>query len=147
MCELHMRLAQVSNPFCQQLLTLRVPCIQDQEDTCQAPVVCNLKTHCMSLTSLNKFQFGYELTLPCHALAYIQHWEKTKIAEGQASKQHACVAAVSDIACSQWPPACIQAPKTLADSYLCLLGFEDLQVVQAAWVLAVRHQTGHCWHG
>jgi len=38
-CELHMRLAQVSNPFCQQLLALRVPCIQDQQDACQAPVL------------------------------------------------------------------------------------------------------------
>jgi len=28
-CELHMRLTQVSNPVCEQLLTLRVPCIQE----------------------------------------------------------------------------------------------------------------------
>lgn len=85
----------------------------------------------MSLTSLDKLQLGYEHALCCHA-AYvsivvantslamstpcpgmlcqcIQQWEKTKIAEGQALKQHACVALVFDIACLQWPPACMQA--------------------------------------
>ncbi len=36
---------------------------------------------------------------------------------------------------------------TLTDAYLCLLGFEDLQVVQEAWALAGRPQTGHCWLG
>jgi len=84
---------------------------------------------------------------PATLWQYIQQWEKTKIAEGQAPKQHACVALVSNMACLQWPPACIQAPNTLTDGYLCLLGFEDLQVVQPAWALAVRHQTGHCWPG
>ena len=27
------------------------------------------------------------------------------------------------------------------------MGLEDLQVVQVAWALAGRPQTGHCWPG
>lgn len=123
----------------------------------------------MFVTSLTKLQFGYEQTLSCHAAhlstvatntslamstlcpgmlwQYIQLWEKTKMAEGpKIPEQHACVALRSNIPTLFLTTATTATSMhTPTDNYLCLLGLEDLRVVQVAWALAVRPQTGHCW--